>query len=121
MSPKPSVLIIDESPENRETLRDVLRRRGASILETGQGRQGLEMLRRFSPDLVVLDVDTIDEGLGEESAELGKSAQDLQIPVVALATARRQMARLPTGEFMAKPYHYGPLIRKIESLLKRAA
>ena len=38
-------------------------------------------------------------------------------PLVVLATARRQADRLPSGEFVAKPYHYGPLIRRIEELL----
>ena len=40
-----------------------------------------------------------------------------QSALVMLGTLRRGPAHVPGGELMAKPYHYGPLIRKIEELL----
>jgi hypothetical protein len=38
--------------------------------------------------------------------------------LVLLGTARQKSSS--KGEFVAKPYHYAPLIRKIESLLDQA-
>jgi len=37
--------------------------------------------------------------------------------LVLLGNLRGWRERVPSGEFVAKPYHYGPLIRKIEELL----
>ena len=125
MSAQRSVLIVDESPENREVLRVALQRRGAAIFEADRAQQGLRLIEQHQPDLIVLDLDTtiksdITQGeLDTGSSDLGQSAQERQIPIVVLGTLPRQSADLPTGEFVSKPYHYGPLIRKIEGLLNR--
>src|SRR3712207_7854968 len=39
------------------------------------------------------------------------------VPIVVLGTVRRAASPLPTDQFIAKPYHYGSLIRRIEKLL----
>ena len=122
MSAQRSVLIVDESPENREVLRVALQRRGATIFVADRAQQGLRLIERHQPDLIVLDLDTtqgdITEGERDTgSSDLGQSAQERQIPIVVLGTLPRQSADLPTGEFVSKPYHYGPLIRRIEGLL----
>lgn len=120
MSPQQSVLIVDESSESREVLRTVLERGGTRILEATKPQQGLEMARRLHPDLIVLDLETepADAAAGW-AGDFEKTAQTRQTPIVVLATARCQAARLPRGEFISKPYQYGPLIRRIEHLLGR--
>lgn len=129
LSAQRSVLIVDESPENREVLRVALQRRGATIFEADRAQQGLRLIERHLPDLIVLDLDTTkgdttkgDTTEGEidtGSSDLGQSAQERQIPIVVLGTLPHQSADLPTGEFVSKPYHYGPLISRIEGLLNR--
>ena len=38
--------------------------------------------------------------------------------MILLGKVRRNAAAtVPRGEFFAKPYHYGPLIRRIEEIL----
>ncbi|MGA7698576.1 MAG: hypothetical protein WCB27_03145, partial [Thermoguttaceae bacterium] len=44
-------------------------------------------------------------------------APQYQPQFVLLGSLRRQGNDLPGSEFVAKPYHYGLLIRKIEELL----
>jgi hypothetical protein len=66
--------------------------------------------------LIVLDLE-IDESYGEEysSPLLGEATQH-NTPVVVLGSVRRGES-LPPGEFVSKPYHYAPLVRRIEELL----
>ena len=109
-----SVLIVDRSEETREVLRCALQRSGASVLEADTAGDGLELARQHHPDLIVLDleVDTMpDAGLSDQFA--AQSQADAS-SLIVLGTARRTTG---PGEFIAKPYHYGPLIRKIEGLL----
>jgi DNA-binding response OmpR family regulator len=103
-----SVLIVDRSQETREVLQTVLERRGVHTLATGRAAAGVELIRRHHPDLVVLDLETEDLADGEFSD---------QPRLVLLGSMRRQGDRLPGGEFVAKPYHYSALIRRIEELL----
>ncbi len=121
MSIQPSVLIVDESAENREVLKLALERRGTQIFEADRLRDGLKLIRQHQPDVIVLDGEASLAEQAELSTDLGESAQTRQIPVVVLGTAPRQSASLPNEQFVAKPYHYRPLIRKIEGLLEQAA
>src|SRR5687768_5734980 len=57
--PHRSVLIVDDSAESREVLKAALSRRGLSTLEACEARQGLDLLRRFHPDVVVLDLEAV--------------------------------------------------------------
>jgi len=120
-----SVLIVDRSEENREVLQTALQRRGVRTLAAGRTQAGLELARRYHPDLIVLDLDDTPGSLpvGQEfspapgSAETTAPGQQYRPYLVLLGNLRGQHDLLPDGEFVPKPYHYGPLIRKIEELL----
>jgi DNA-binding response OmpR family regulator len=107
------VLIVDRSEETREVLRTALERKGAHVLEADGAGSGLVLARQHHPDLIILDLEfdtTPDARLPEEFA--AHSRQE-DAALIVLGTARRSGC----GEFISKPYHYGPLIRKIEELL----
>jgi CheY-like chemotaxis protein len=108
-----SVLVVDESEETRQVLKTVLEPRGLRVLEATAADQGLEMAHRFHPDVIVLDSE-LDRSAGTLPGRFNPPDSD-PTPLVVLGTVRQ--AGLPTGQFLAKPYHYAPLIRKIEELL----
>lgn len=113
-----SVLIVDSSEETHEVLRTALERRGLRILWANGAERGLELARQHHPNLIVLDLEVDDSGAESLSAPFAEQSRADCTPLVLLGTARRQ-GSLPEGEFVAKPYHYGPLIRRIEELLAK--
>lgn len=118
MIPRRSVLVVDPLQETREVLRTVLERRGMRIFAASDPEQGLALARRHRPDLIVLDLEC--ESARSEAISGGFAAESLahDTPLVLLGSARRRAGKLRTGEFVSKPYHYAPLIRKIEELLQ---
>jgi len=128
---QPSVLIVDRSEETREVLQTALERRGVRTLATGGSANGLRLARQHQPDLIVLDLEIDNPAADQFSApSLGPAETpapqttltspqntSYQPRLVLLGNLRGWRERLPDGEFVAKPYHYGPLIRKIEELL----
>jgi DNA-binding response OmpR family regulator len=120
---QPSVLIVDHSDDTREVLQTALRRRGWRILSAGQAQAGLELARRHRPDLIVLDLELDDLGADDFSARFAEQSRTHGTPLVMLGSGRDQPSvgarrtTLPEGELVPKPYHYGPLIRRIEELL----
>ncbi len=115
-----SVLIVDRSTESREVLRTALALRGVEIHEARAAQEGLDLARRVHPGVIVVDLEQspmeseiIQEGYQDQSERDDTS-------IVLLASARRDVSDLPDGQFVSKPYHYGPLIRKIEELLEPA-
>jgi CheY-like chemotaxis protein len=131
------VLIVDRSEVTREVLQTVLERRGVRTLAAGRAESGLELARRHHPDLVVLDLEMDDvpaeqfccvgNGAGVQgdspifaSTKIGTVPSpelEYRPRFVLLGSLRRQSNDLPGSEFVAKPYEYGLLIRKIEELL----
>jgi two-component system phosphate regulon response regulator PhoB len=111
-----SVLIVERSGEIRDVLRTALQRRGFQIYEASRADLGLELARRHQPNLVVIDLDEQPADTEELSSEFSQSASDEPTPVIVLGTVRRPIAN--AGQFIAKPYHYQPLISKIEELLQ---
>ena len=117
MSPRARVLIIDRSRESRDVLRSLLVRRGAEVVEAREHEQGADLAARTRPDLIVVDSD---EQLADRphcAARLAAAAARNDVPIVVLGTVRRCASPVPTDQFVAKPYHYGALIRRIEELL----
>lgn len=128
-----SVLIVDRSQETRDVLQTALERRGVRTMVAGRAERGVELARQYRPDLIVLDLE-MDDSPAEQfatpdcdsgavhtepqaGATLDPQSQAYQPRMILLGNLRGWRDRLPEGEFVRKPYHYGPLIRRIEELL----
>lgn len=119
MFPPSSVLIVDRSAESREVLKTALLRSGTRILEAARAEQGLDMARQHQPKVIVVDIDAEGGDFAPLAQRYNETARLGSARVVVLGAARRQAAQLAGSEFVAKPYHYGPLIRRIEELLRQ--
>jgi DNA-binding response OmpR family regulator len=93
-----------------------LARRGVQTFSASRVRHGLQMARRFRPDVIVLDLET-DESRPAQAAPVAQQWLASRVPLVLLGSLRRGAQAPGCGEFVPKPYHYGPLIRRIEGLL----
>jgi DNA-binding response OmpR family regulator len=108
------VLIVDAADETRDVLETALQRRGLKTLTASQSAQGLAMAQEHRPDLIVLDLEIDGEASDEIAAQFARQSSD-QPSLVLLGSVRRR--QVPEGEYVAKPYHFGPLIRRIEEIL----
>ena len=111
-----SVLIVDRSDESREVLRTVLQRRGMEIFEAGGTQQGLELAGRHRPDVIVLDLEGQDAETDAVFCRFDAESGDGHTSLVVLGEARLRARPRRSGEFISKPYHYGPLVEKILAL-----
>ncbi|MCF0234335.1 MAG: response regulator [Thermoguttaceae bacterium] len=122
--PEKTVLIVDSSEETRDVLSTVLARRGVRAITSATSRRGAVLARQTRPDLVVFDVETeVYEAAKDgqtavksfvRNADLARS----NVPIVAIGSAKFEIPS--EGEFVAKPYHFAPLLEKIERLLNEA-
>ena len=51
------LLIIDDDPELRQTMKQILEHDDHFIVEAQDGRQGVEQFENFSPDLIIVDIE----------------------------------------------------------------
>ena len=75
------------------------------------------------PDIIMLDLEIDDQfardALADDFQRRVASPSNTAAPFGQVA--RRVRQKYPAGQFVNKPYHYAPLIRKIEALLEGAA
>ena len=76
-----------------------------------------ELADEHRPDVIVLDAECDHTATREATVRLARAASTYDTPLIVLGNARRPHLQLAGGQFVAKPYHYGPLIRRIEELL----
>jgi DNA-binding response OmpR family regulator len=110
------VLIVDESAECREVLRTALERSGAQTVEAVTAAEGLVAFRAEAPDLVILDLKE-ESADADSSTKLQLAAGQSATPIVILGTARLNRTLEGGVHYVQKPYHFAPLIRRIEGLL----
>ena len=111
-----SVLIVDASDETRVVLQTALEHRGVRTMAASQAKQGLALAQQHHPDLIVLDLEIDPGGPDEVAAPFAEQSRTDHGSLVLLGSVRRRHP-LPQGEYVAKPYHYAPLIRRIEEIL----
>ena len=112
------VLLVDASDDNREVICTALRRRGIGTIDTSAPQQGLEWARELSPDVIVLETEW-EKGSAEEICRQYASASRSGSARMLLLGTTKSLSN-ETDQFtshIAKPYHYAPLIRKIEELI----
>lgn len=117
----PSVLIVDRSADSREVLRTVLEKRGVQTWEAAEPRRGAELARQHHPRVIVLDLDSGDAEQQEIRDQYQAESKEHDACLVVIGRSRSYEQILPKDRILAKPYHYAPLVRTIETLLSSVA
>jgi chemosensory pili system protein ChpA (sensor histidine kinase/response regulator) len=112
----PTVLVVDDSLSVRRVVVRALERHGWRAYEARDGVHALEVLRRVSPDVVLLDIE-MPRMDGYELAGILKKQDTFQgIPIVMLTSRggekhRRKAFDLGVDAYLVKPYQEAELLR----------
>ncbi|TGE38197.1 response regulator [Desulfosporosinus fructosivorans] len=114
------ILIIDDDTQIRRFLRVALTSHGYFVKEARTGREGLEAVAMFSPDLVVLDLGLPDiDGL-DVVRQLREWAK---VPIIILSVKEQEsdkIAALDLGanDYVTKPFGMGELLARIRAAMR---
>ncbi|SUD48039.1 Mycobacterial persistence regulator A [Nocardia otitidiscaviarum] len=120
----PAVLIVEDDPNVRSTLDQLLRFEGYRVLQAADGSAALTVLATQRPDLAVVDV-VMPELDGLSLCRVLRRRGD-RLPILVL-TARHQVgdrvAGLDAGadDYLAKPFDTEELLARLRALLRRSA
>jgi DNA-binding response OmpR family regulator len=117
------ILVVDDEPDIRRLVGELLRRAGHDVVEAENGRAGLRALHASPPDLVVLDV-SMPEMDGWQTLERIRDLSD--VPVLMLTARGNELERvrgLQAGadDYVTKPFGRQELVARVQALLRRAA
>jgi CheY-like chemotaxis protein len=109
-----AVLVVDDDPDIRETLREVMEAEGCRVVCAEDGKAALEVLDSgFRPSLVVLDLMMPSMSGWEVLACIRAERALADIPVVVMSAAGGRAAPPGATRFLKKPVELDTLIELV--------
>ena len=116
------ILVVDDDPDVRGLVRELLERAGAVVREATDGREALRLLFDARPDVVVLDVTMP----GLDGWQTLERIRDLtEVPVLMLTARDTEMEKVRglrggADDYVTKPFGRQELLARVGALLRRA-
>ncbi len=116
------ILVVEDTEDNRQILRDLLTHAGYELIEAYDGESGVELALRHRPDLILMDIQLpmID---GYEATRRIKANPALaRTPVIAvtsyaLSGDEAKAHAAGCDAYIAKPFSPRQLLAKVRELL----
>ena len=116
------ILVVEDKPENRQLLVNLLQPLGFEVKEATNGREGVELWRSWSPHLILMDMRMPvmhgDEAIREIRAQASQDDRTVATKIIMLTASvlqqqQRQMLAAGCDDFLAKPFQPDELLDKI--------
>ncbi len=115
------ILVVDDEPQIRRVMRTTLTTQGYEVVDARNGEDGLELLRKEMPDLVLLDMNM--PGMdGLETCRLMRQGSDVPIVILTVRDSEAdKVAALDAGadDYVTKPFGMPELLARIRAALRR--
>ncbi|MCU1267545.1 MAG: pleD [Acidobacteria bacterium] len=118
------ILIVEDSEDNREILRYILRSIGYGVLEAANGEQAVELCRNRRPDLILMDLSMpVLDGYG--AARLIREIDGGAVPIIAISAHatiahRAKAAAVGFNDYLTKPIDFAQLETVLHRYLSAA-
>jgi two-component system KDP operon response regulator KdpE len=123
ITPKPSDLIylIDADNNSRSLTQKMLKKSGYETREASYGRQGLQLLLRHIPALVIFDFQLADMDGASFCRQVRALADCPMIVLSSLADEATKVAAFEAGidDYITKPFGGAELIARMKAILRR--
>jgi len=128
------ILIIDDDIEFVNAVKILLESSNYRVITAGNTQKGIELIKKESPDLIVLDVmmDTMDEGF-QFSYKLRADENFKKIPILMVTAVSEKSGFkfspqqdnvdqnwIPVDDFIEKPIQSENFLKKVAKLLKES-
>ncbi len=118
-----TILYIEDDPEARFLMADIIRFKGFSYIEAKRGLEGIRLAKEHHPDLILIDLNLPDMQGYEVTTHLKSLPMLAQTPIVALTAEIGEHVKelvLTAGcdGYISKPIHVNAFIQQIEKYLE---
>jgi len=121
---KTRILLVEDDPALRKLLKDALPESIFIIDIAETGREGLDMIVKRKPDLILLDWNLPDLNGFEVCKYIKQNKDCAHIPIImvtAYAELNRKVSALEVGadDYITKPFEIEELIARVKAVLRR--
>ena len=122
----PKILIVEDNPDNRDSLTRRLQRRGFAVITADDGLAGVKSAQNERPDLILMDVNMPELDGWEATRQIHAISGLEHMPIIALtahAMGGDRERALEAGciDYHTKPVEFARLLEQIEQALRHAA
>lgn len=122
---KNKILIIEDDPQFREMLIEMLERKEYEVFSASDGEEGIEIWKSINPDIVITDIIMPNKEGIETILDLKR--RNKEVKIIAISGGGRTNAQdnlrsaklLGASITIAKPFESSQLIGAVEELLKK--
>ena len=126
VGPRITVMVVEDDADIRELLRYNLAQEGYAVEEAGDGAQGLKLIERRVPDLLVLDLMMPGMSGLELCRKLRAAPATVMLPILIVTAKGEEVDRIlglemGADDYVVKPFSPREVVARIKALLRRAA
>lgn len=117
-----TVLVIDDDAEIRDVTEILLRKHGLEVLTAADGEEGVEVFREHADRVRAVLLDMTMPGMS--GADVSRAIREMRPDARIILSSgfceeisREDLGRVPTVEFLQKPYTVETLISKIDAAI----
>lgn len=118
------IVIVEDSKETSNILREILEREGYQVICALNGVDGYRMIKREKPDLILLDLLLPKVSGFDLCLKINQDLELRKIPIIVISTladekeTKQKLKNIDIIRFMKKPYNIDELIFEIKNILK---
>lgn len=121
----PSLLVVDDEPDITFTLREILREAGYNVSTAQSSSDAMGLLKRYSYDAVITEIDLEEAGRGLQLALTAKQMKTQPLVILSMAFLEEKLLRrameLRINYVLQKPIDLSELRQALDRLIARRA
>jgi len=120
---KRNILVVDDEPQITRVLKTSLSSQGYSIRTASDGKQALQEMKNWSPDLVITDL----RMPNMDGLELCRAIRtESRVPIIVLSVKGEETIKVESldagaDDYVTKPFNMNELLARVRAALRRAA
>lgn len=122
MEKKQTILIIDDSPTEAQTVRHILNKAGFTVEWADNAIEGIELAKKLAPNLILMDVVMPGMNGFQATRRISRHVKTQHIPIIILTTKDQVSdkawgTRQGASGYLTKPTDSNTLLNAIETIL----